>query len=145
MCIIGDFNDILSCNEKKKGRIDRPNWLISGFRQAAQDVGLIVIPLEGYPFTWFKSLGIASVSKKLDRARHHVSDRNFNYFSSLKNWLTSLLVKDGLFWRQRAKAHRYKDGDLNTHFFHVSATLRKKINTIKSLANENGEVTNSTK
>ncbi|XP_058758104.1 uncharacterized protein LOC131631328 [Vicia villosa] len=67
-CIIGDFNDILSCNEKK-GSIERPNWLISGFRQAVQDAGLIDIPLEGYPFTWFKSLGTArAVEERLDRA-----------------------------------------------------------------------------
>ncbi|XP_058742674.1 uncharacterized protein LOC131615213 [Vicia villosa] len=54
---------------KKKGRVERPNWLISGFRQAVQDAGLVDIPMEGYVFTWFKSLSTArAVEKKLDRA-----------------------------------------------------------------------------
>jgi hypothetical protein len=32
-CIIGDFNDILSFNEKR-GKADIPNLLINGFREA---------------------------------------------------------------------------------------------------------------
>ncbi|MCH81724.1 endonuclease/exonuclease/phosphatase family protein [Trifolium medium] len=55
-CIIGDFNDILSSIEKK-GRVERANWLINGFRQAVLDFGLSDVHMEGYPFTWFKSLG----------------------------------------------------------------------------------------
>ncbi|MCH83167.1 endonuclease/exonuclease/phosphatase family protein [Trifolium medium] len=66
--IIGDFNDILSLDEKR-GRTDRPEWLIHGFREAVTDAGLIDIELTGYPFTWFKSLGTArAVEEKLDRA-----------------------------------------------------------------------------
>ncbi|PNX96248.1 endonuclease/exonuclease/phosphatase family protein, partial [Trifolium pratense] len=67
-CIIGDFNDILSVNEKK-GRNERPNWLIDGFRKAIIDAGLSDVHMEGYPFTWFKSLGTPrAVEEKLDRA-----------------------------------------------------------------------------
>ncbi|GAU39464.1 hypothetical protein TSUD_158950 [Trifolium subterraneum] len=67
-CIIGDFNDILSSDEKRE-RTDRPEWLIHGFREAVTDAGLIDIELTGYPFTWFKSLGTArAVEEKLDRA-----------------------------------------------------------------------------
>jgi len=63
---MGDFNDILHADEKK-GRATRPNWLIRGFRQAVQDVGLIDVQMEGYPFTWFKSLGTTRVvEEKLD-------------------------------------------------------------------------------
>jgi len=65
---MGDFNDILHADEKK-GRATRPNWLIRGFRQAVQDAGLIDVHMEGYPFTWFKSLGTnRAVEEKLDRA-----------------------------------------------------------------------------
>ncbi|MCH80906.1 replication protein A 70 kDa dna-binding subunit, partial [Trifolium medium] len=67
-CIIGDFNDILSENEKK-GRAERANWLINGFRQAVLDVGLSDVHMEGYPYTWFKSLGTPrAVEERLDRA-----------------------------------------------------------------------------
>lgn len=55
-CIIGDFNDILEVGEKK-GVHDRPTWMITCFSQAMQDCELLNIPLEGYPFTWSKSLG----------------------------------------------------------------------------------------
>lgn len=66
--IIGDFNDILSASEKI-GKTDRAHWLIQGFRDAIQDAGLIDLFMEGYNFTWFKSLGTSrAVEEKLDRA-----------------------------------------------------------------------------
>ena len=67
-CIFGDFNDILDASEKR-GRNFRPQWLINGFRQAVIDSGLSDVPAEGYPYTWFKSLGIPrAVEERLDRA-----------------------------------------------------------------------------
>ncbi|XP_058740855.1 uncharacterized protein LOC131613180 [Vicia villosa] len=87
---------------------------------------------------------IDSICKQIDRARHHVVERNFNYFTALKRSLNSLLIKDDSYWKQGAKAHWNKDCDLNTRFFHITATVREKINTIKSLTKENGEVTSST-
>lgn len=53
--ILGEFNDIIAA-EEKKGRVERPNWLISGFRQAVQDAGLIDVPTEGY-FYMVQKLG----------------------------------------------------------------------------------------
>jgi len=50
--------------------------------------------------------------------------------------MTRLLVQEDLYWRQRAKAHRYKEGDLNTKFFHASATARKKVNKISFQSSE---------
>lgn len=55
-CIFGDFNDIMDASEKR-GITSRSNWLINGFRQFVLDSGLSDVPVEGYPFTWFKSLG----------------------------------------------------------------------------------------
>jgi hypothetical protein len=67
-CILGDFNDILSTDEKR-GRSERPNRLINGFREAVSDAGLVDIHWEGYNFTWFKSLGTErAIEEKLDRA-----------------------------------------------------------------------------
>jgi len=62
-CIFGDFNDILDASEKM-GRTIRPPWLINGFRQAVIDSGLSDVPFEGYPYTWFKSLGTPSAVEK---------------------------------------------------------------------------------
>ncbi|MCI58947.1 endonuclease/exonuclease/phosphatase family protein, partial [Trifolium medium] len=67
-CIIGDFNDLLS-QEDKQGRNPHPNWLCEGFRNAISDCDLIDIHLEGYPFTWIKSRGTSHViEERLDRA-----------------------------------------------------------------------------
>ncbi|XP_039683467.1 uncharacterized protein [Medicago truncatula] len=246
-CIMGDFNDILHSDEKK-GRATRPNWLIKGFRQAIQDVELIDIHMEGYPFTWFKSLGTTrAVEEKLDQAlatnswmqlfpnarlenlvapssdhfpilldrtpevRSHRVERSFKfenawrieegvndvvqgswpcrtgnnvmeklancaedlthwskthchkiqteiehcrkqlsrcrtihgiqdeaYFDNMRQKLNHLLIQEDMFWRQRAKNHWFRDGDLNTKFFHAAATSRKKVNKILSLENNEG-------
>ncbi|GAU49279.1 hypothetical protein TSUD_407190 [Trifolium subterraneum] len=67
-CIIGDFNDLLS-QEDKKGTHPHPNWLCMGFRQAISDCNLTGISLEGHPFTWIKSRGTPHViEERLDRA-----------------------------------------------------------------------------
>lgn len=50
-CVIGDFNDILSKNEKR-GHTDRPEWMIRGFREVVTDCGLNDIPLQGHQFIW---------------------------------------------------------------------------------------------
>jgi hypothetical protein len=49
-CIMGDFNDMLSADDKRGGTA-QPHWLLRGFREAVQDSGLIDLPMEGYPFT----------------------------------------------------------------------------------------------
>lgn len=86
---------------------------------------------------------IESLCKKIERLQQHVGEGNINYFLALKIRMNSLLIKDDMFWKQRAKAHWHKEGDPNTQFFHIIETARKKVNTILSLTNENGEVSTS--
>ncbi|XP_057785551.1 uncharacterized protein LOC131003090, partial [Salvia miltiorrhiza] len=65
--IAGDFNDLLDPGDKR-GRVDHPNWLFSGFRSAIMDCGLSDIPLTGHQYTWSRGLGTAhSVEERLDR------------------------------------------------------------------------------
>jgi len=67
-CIFGDFNDIMDAS-KKRGRTKRSNWLINGFRRVVMDFGLSDVPVEGYLFTWFKTLATPrAVEERLDRA-----------------------------------------------------------------------------
>jgi hypothetical protein len=67
-CVVGDFNDLLT-QEDKKGTHPHPNWLCNGFRAAVSDCDLTDIKLEGYPYTWIKSSGSPSVvEERLDRA-----------------------------------------------------------------------------
>jgi hypothetical protein len=67
-CVMGDFNDMLSAEDKRGGSV-RPNWMIRGFRQAVQDSMLIDLPMEGHPFTWIKGRRtINPTEERLDRA-----------------------------------------------------------------------------
>jgi hypothetical protein len=67
-CVVGDFNDLLS-QEDKRGLHPHPNWLCNGFRNAVGDCDLTDIQLEGYPYTWAKSIGSPNiVEERLDRA-----------------------------------------------------------------------------
>jgi len=248
-CILGDFNDILSTSEKKS-KSERAPWLINGFHQAVLDAGLIDSHMEGYNFTWFKSLGTnRAVEEKLDRAlatdgsltvfpnsrldcltttasdhyplllvclsrqqqgsqtkqfrfenswlaepeftpfvqqcwdmyatetltgklklcaedlsnwnkehgqkrrkeiekvhrkleaiRSHVNASNINHFTTLTRRLDNLLVQDDLYWKQRAKTFWYRDGDLNTRFFHAAATTRRNLNRIQHLQDNTGRI-----
>lgn len=54
-------------------------------------------------------------------------------YNNVKNKMTSLITQEEVFWQQRSKVSWLKDGDLNTRFFHVSATCRAKMNKIKKL------------
>jgi hypothetical protein len=84
-CIMGDFNDIMDASEKR-GRNLRSNWLINGFRQAVLDSGLVDVPVEGYPFTWFKSLGTSrAVEERLDRALANTGWSNIFPTTTLEN------------------------------------------------------------
>lgn len=47
--------------------------------------------------------------------------------------MIKLLVQEDSFWRQRAKSFWLRDGDLNTRFFHASATSRAKVNRIDKI------------
>jgi len=53
-CIIGDFNDLLS-KQDKAGIHPHPNWLCMDFCEAVDYCALSDIKLHGHPFTWIKS------------------------------------------------------------------------------------------
>lgn len=66
-CIFGDFNDLLS-NDDKKGKHLHPQNLLSGFKKAIDDCNLIEVDLSGWAFTWEKSKGTQDwVRERLDR------------------------------------------------------------------------------
>jgi hypothetical protein len=50
-----------------------------------------------------------------------------------------VLIQEEAFWKQRAKMHWLKEGDLDTKFFHMSATARAKVKKIENLKHENGD------
>ncbi|XP_074352985.1 uncharacterized protein LOC141692145 [Apium graveolens] len=66
-CIIGDFNYIVSRDEKQGGRV-QPRWLMEGFSDASDRCELSDLGFIGDKFTWEKSRGSSSwVQERLDR------------------------------------------------------------------------------
>uniref|UniRef100_A0A803PEK7 Reverse transcriptase domain-containing protein n=1 Tax=Cannabis sativa TaxID=3483 RepID=A0A803PEK7_CANSA len=55
----------------------------------------------------------------------------------------SLLYKDEIYWKQRARVRWLKAGDRNTKFFHRHASSRRKSNKIKYLKDDEGVVVNT--
>ncbi|PNX91512.1 CNGC5-like protein [Trifolium pratense] len=48
------------------------------------------------------------------------------------------MVQEEDYWKQRAKIHWLKEGDMNTSFFHKSATARHKKKKVSKLVDEGG-------
>ncbi|XP_062081094.1 uncharacterized protein LOC133785895 [Humulus lupulus] len=55
-CILGDFNNVLS-NDDKRGEILYPNWLLESFQQVIFYFELVDLDLKGCPFTWERGNG----------------------------------------------------------------------------------------
>lgn len=58
---------------------------------------------------------------------------------ALETKLNLLLHQEQAFWKQRAKVFWLTDGDLNTKFFHISASNRKNKNLLRGLFDETGK------
>lgn len=64
---MGDFNDLMSSNEKRGGR-DHPRDCFVGFTETVRACGLIDFGFVGDKFTWEKSRGKSNwVQEWLDR------------------------------------------------------------------------------
>lgn len=74
-CVIGDFNDLLSHNEKRGGR-KQPQTLIDGFSDTVVDCGLYDLGFVGAKYTWERSRGTERwIQERLDRGLATVSWR----------------------------------------------------------------------
>lgn len=61
------------------------------------------------------------------------SEEKLRRIKEEENILDGLLVKEELWWAQRAKVQWLKHGDLNTKYFHYKASQRKRKNCIHSI------------
>lgn len=52
----------------------------------------------------------------------------------------NLCKQEEVFWRQKSRVQRLKEGEENTKFFHRSAMANRAHNRISSILNENGEL-----
>ncbi|GAU38028.1 hypothetical protein TSUD_395880 [Trifolium subterraneum] len=59
-------------------------------------------------------------------------------YQELSEKHATLLIQEEGYWKQRAKMHWLKEGDMNTRFFHMSATARSKKKKVTKLVADNG-------
>ncbi|XP_039004443.1 uncharacterized protein LOC120131538 [Hibiscus syriacus] len=69
----------------------------------------------------------------------HVDQRRMDDERTLQAELVDLEIAELEFYRQRAKMHWLKDGDLNTRFFQQKVEFNKKKNTIRVIMSEEGQ------
>ncbi|XP_075473722.1 uncharacterized protein LOC142504799 [Primulina tabacum] len=75
---------------------------------------------------------------EIDYLRSKIDQASVQRALELNSELIVLLAHEETFWKQRAKAYWLKDGDMNSKFFHKTATSRRESNKIKKLTDENG-------
>ena len=57
---------------------------------------------------------------------------------TIENQIDNILLDEEIFWKQRSRADWLKEGDKNTRFFHLKASVRRKRNRIYGLEDEKG-------
>lgn len=70
-------------------------------------------------------------------------DDSVQRYTSQRNRLTTLLLQEEKFWKQRSKVYWLRERDQNTKFFHSMASARKRKNTIQHLKNSNNVLVDS--
>jgi hypothetical protein len=117
-------------------------WVSYGGNQIVEKLELCASDLYAWNKVHFQQLRreIDSCRKRIEHVRNHVNSENVKLFNALRIHMAKLLVQEDAYWRQRAKTHWLRDGDLNTKFFHAAATSRKKVNRISSLLDPSGNV-----
>jgi hypothetical protein len=79
------------------------------------------------------------VEGKLEELRGQFSEESGRRHKEVNERHAKLLIQEEAYWKQRAKMHWLKEGDLNTKFFHISATARRRRKNVSMHVNEEGE------
>ncbi|KAI5410367.1 hypothetical protein KIW84_055752 [Lathyrus oleraceus] len=136
--------------------------------EAVSDCDLVDIPMEVHQFTWIRSRGTEHVVEERQQKRRNRVFRFENYWLTeedietvVQNGLIWKVTLGAMIWSRRrdfskfrrnimnflsrkifignkGKMHWLQDGDLNTKFFHLSATIRKKFQKIDMLMRGDG-------
>ena len=88
---------------------------------------------------------IQKFEQALDKAEAEVvkgehGDLQWSRIEALRSQLWSWMVKKERYWRQLSRCKILKDGDRNTKFFHLTATLRRQRNWIGKLKVDGEEI-----
>jgi hypothetical protein len=79
---------------------------------------------------------VIECSNEMERLRGCHDVMNSLRFKEVQEQHARLLVQEEAYWRQRAKTHWLQEGDLNTKFFHMTASSRQRKKKIDKLVNE---------
>ncbi|CAH9075081.1 unnamed protein product [Cuscuta europaea] len=82
-------------------------------------------------------------SQRLQDLRSRYDSRSMAEFSRVKQVYLGLLEQQNTFWKQRAKAFWYKEGDINSKYFHNMVKQRRRSNHVQGLMVEDGRWVNN--
>ncbi|GAU32459.1 hypothetical protein TSUD_144680 [Trifolium subterraneum] len=76
--------------------------------------------------------------RRMNELRGNQDEEGSMHYQELSERHATLLIQEEGYWKQRAKMHRLQEGDMNTRFFHMSATVRSKKKKVTKLIADNG-------
>ncbi|GAU36753.1 hypothetical protein TSUD_318520 [Trifolium subterraneum] len=76
--------------------------------------------------------------RRMNELRGNQDEEGNIQYQELSERHVTLLIQEEGYWKQRAKMHWLQEGDMNTRFFHMSATVRSKKKKVTKLIADNG-------
>ncbi|GAU33334.1 hypothetical protein TSUD_165990 [Trifolium subterraneum] len=76
--------------------------------------------------------------RRMNELRGNQDEEGSIQYQELSERHATLLIQEEGYWKQRAKMHWLQEGDMNTRFFHMSATVRSKKKKVTKLIADNG-------
>ncbi|KAH9670971.1 reverse transcriptase domain-containing protein [Citrus sinensis] len=119
----------------------RNNWLSptgSSIQQKILSCGAALMDWGGYLARDFRKRKL-ECRKQMALLRGRRDCKGITEFTKVRNRYNELLHGHEVFWKQRAKSLWLKEGDKNTHYFHASASTRKRQNSFGNLRNNQGD------
>jgi hypothetical protein len=78
------------------------------------------------------------VVREMEALKANQGEAESRRYQECSNRHVTLLVQEEGYWKQRAKMHWLQEGDLNTRFFHMSASTRSKKKRVTKIVDEAG-------
>ncbi|GAU40629.1 hypothetical protein TSUD_190060 [Trifolium subterraneum] len=78
------------------------------------------------------------LQRRMNELRGNQDEEVSLQYQELSEKHATLLIQEEGYWKQRAKMHWLQEGDMNTRFFHMSATVRNKKKKVTKLVADNG-------
>ncbi|GAU47702.1 hypothetical protein TSUD_190310 [Trifolium subterraneum] len=75
--------------------------------------------------------------RRMNELRGNQDEEGNIQYQELSEMHATLLIQEEGYWKQRAKMHWLQEGDMNTRFFHMLATVRSKKKKVTKLIADN--------